>query len=76
MINLKSYVVSTGFDTSHTMLYCVYTNIPSCRRDESKTSFPLQEGIFVYARVFVQLNSCIMAIKQAPFNLFIRYSSQ
>ena len=32
----------------------VYTNIPSCRRDESKTSFPLQEGIFVYSRVFVQ----------------------
>ena len=27
----------------------VYTNIPSCRRDESKTSFPLQEGIFVYS---------------------------
>ena len=25
------------------------TNIPSCRRDESKTSFPLQEGIFVYS---------------------------
>ena len=38
--------------------YCtitsVYTNIPSCRRDDSKTSFPLQEGIFVYSRVFVQ----------------------
>ena len=32
----------------------VYTNIPSCRRDESKTSFPLQEGIFAYARVIVQ----------------------
>ena len=32
----------------------VYTNIPSCRRDESKTSFPLQEGIFVYSRVIVQ----------------------
>ena len=29
----------------------VYTNIPSCRRDESKTSFPLQEGIFVYTLV-------------------------
>ena len=25
----------------------VYTNFPSCRRDESKTSFPLQEGIFI-----------------------------
>ena len=25
----------------------VYTNIPSFRRDESETSFPLQEGIFV-----------------------------
>ena len=32
----------------------VYTNIPSCRRGESKTSFPLLEGIFVYSRVFVQ----------------------
>ena len=34
----------------------VYTNIPSCRREESKTSSPLhvQEGIFVYSRVFVQ----------------------
>ena len=32
----------------------VYTNIPSCRQDESKTSFPLQEKIFVYLRVFVQ----------------------
>ena len=32
----------------------VCTNIPSCRRDESKTSVPLQEGIFVYSRVFVQ----------------------
>ena len=32
----------------------VYTNIPSCERDESKTSFPQQEGIFVYSRVFVQ----------------------
>ena len=31
-----------------------YTNIPSCWRNESKTSFPLQEGIFVYSRVFVQ----------------------
>ena len=26
-----------------------YTNIPSCRRDESMTSFSLQEGIFVYS---------------------------
>ena len=33
----------------------VYTNIHFCRRDESKTSFPLQEGIFIYSRVFVQL---------------------
>ena len=32
----------------------VYTNIPSCRRDESKTSFLLQEGIYIYSRVFVQ----------------------
>ena len=32
----------------------VYTNIPSCRRDDSKKSLPLQEGIFVYSRVFVQ----------------------
>ena len=32
----------------------VYTNIPSCRRDKSKTSFRLQEGIFVYSQVFVQ----------------------
>ena len=32
----------------------VYTNIPSRRRDGSKTSSPLQEGIFVYSRVFVQ----------------------
>ena len=31
----------------------VYTNIASCRRDESKTSFPLQEEILVYSRVFV-----------------------
>ena len=31
----------------------VYTNIPSYRQDESKTSFPLQERIFVYSRVFV-----------------------
>ena len=30
----------------------VFTNIPSCSRDESKTSFPIQEGIFVYSRVF------------------------
>ena len=28
----------------------VYTTIPSCRWDESKTSFPLLEGIFVYSR--------------------------
>ena len=27
----------------------VCTNILSCRRDKSKTSFPLQEGIFVYS---------------------------
>ena len=27
------------------------TNIPSCRRDESKMSFPLQEGIFCYIRL-------------------------
>ena len=27
----------------------VYTNIPSSRRDEFKTSFPLQEGMFVYS---------------------------
>ena len=26
----------------------VYTNIPSIRRDESKTSFRLQEGIHVF----------------------------
>ena len=32
----------------------LYTNIPSCMQDESKTSFPLQEGIFVYSQVFVQ----------------------
>ena len=32
----------------------LFTNIPSCSRDESKTSFPLQEGIFVYSRVIVQ----------------------
>ena len=32
----------------------VYTNIPPCRRDEMKRSFLLQEGIFVYSRVFVQ----------------------
>ena len=32
----------------------VYTNIPTCRRGESKISFPLNEGIFVYSRVFVQ----------------------
>ena len=32
----------------------VYTNISSCRRDESKTNFPLQEGIFIYSRVLVQ----------------------
>ena len=32
----------------------VYTNIASCRLEESKSSFPLQEGIFVYSRVFVQ----------------------
>ena len=32
----------------------VYSDIPSCRRDESKTSFPLQEGIFLYSPVFVQ----------------------
>ena len=32
----------------------VFTNIPSCRRGESKTSFPLQEGIFVYSRVIEQ----------------------
>ena len=32
---------------------CIYI-IPSCRRDELKTGFPLQEGIFVYSRVFVQ----------------------
>ena len=30
-----------------------YINILSCRRDESKTKFPLQEGIFIYSRVFV-----------------------
>ena len=35
-------------------LTSVYTNIPCCRRDELKTSFPLQEGIFVYSQVFVQ----------------------
>ena len=29
----------------------MFTYIPSCRRDESKTSFPLQEGIFVYTLV-------------------------
>ena len=45
----------------------VYTNIPSCRWDESKTSFPLQEGIFVYSRVFVQYNSCIMTNKTITF---------
>ena len=33
----------------------VYTNIPSCSRDESKATFPLQEGIIVYSRMFVQL---------------------
>ena len=32
----------------------VYTNISSFRRDESKTTFPLQEAIFVYSQVFVQ----------------------
>ena len=31
-----------------------YSNIPSCRQDESKTSFLLQDGIFIYSRVFVQ----------------------
>ena len=31
----------------------VNINIPLCRRDESKTSFPLEEGIFVSSRVFV-----------------------
>ena len=36
----------------HTILRVYYTNIPSCRRDESKMRFPLQEGIFVYSRVF------------------------
>ena len=32
----------------------VYTNIPSCMRDKSRASFPLQEGIFVYSWVFVK----------------------
>ena len=31
-----------------------YTDIPSYRLDESKTSVPLQGGIFVYSRIFVQ----------------------
>ena len=47
------------FNLHYIMLYynilynftSVYTNIPS---GESRTSFPLQEGIFVYSRVFVQ----------------------
>ena len=39
-----------------TYLTSVYTNITSCRRDESKASVPLQERIFVYSRVFVQYN--------------------
>ena len=32
---------------------CIY-KYPPCRRDEMKRSFLLQEGIFVYSRVFVQ----------------------
>ena len=32
----------------------VHTNIRSCMQDVSKTSFPLQERIFVYSWVFVQ----------------------
>ena len=31
-----------------------YSNITSCRQDESKTSFTKQEGTFVNSRVFVQ----------------------
>ena len=31
----------------------IYANFPFCRRDESKTSFSLQKGTFVYSRVFV-----------------------
>ena len=45
----------------------VFINIPSCSRDESKTSFPLQEEIFVYSRVIVQLNSCIMTNETTTF---------
>ena len=35
----------------------VYTNIRSSRRDESNSSFPLQEGIFeyLYNKIFVYI---------------------
>ena len=45
----------------------VYTNIPTCRRDESKTSFPLQEGIFVYSRVLVQSHTYILISKTITY---------
>ena len=52
--NQDSYSVKVHLRDDTSNFTNVYTNIPSCRRDESKTSFPLQEGIFVYSRVFVQ----------------------
>ena len=48
-------------------LTSVVTNIPSCRQDELEKSFPLQEGIFVYSRVFVQYNTCIITNKTSTF---------
>ena len=33
----------------------------------------IQEGIWVYSRVFVQLSFVSWPIKQSPFNLFVRY---
>ena len=60
--NLSSHVCKYQLNKKHcfnklALLYnftSVYTNVLSCRRGESKTSFPLQEGIFVYSRVNVQ----------------------
>ena len=57
--NFFKLIVIQIYVTLHYLLALLYNftsgkkYIPSCGRDESKTSFPLQEGIFVCSRVLL-----------------------
>ena len=58
-ITFFKLIVIQIYETLHYLLALLYNftsgkkYIPSCGRDESKTSFPLQEGIFVCSRVLL-----------------------